>query len=346
MQQWHASRRFDSSVAIACLARAHGSMALPVAPRVCGSVGVVRKDGRLFGGPRQMGFGWEQFFRIFKEQCKLEFADNKVVELKGGDLQLKKRGKWENIGLVQVELSAEQRSFLCDQVKADFETLKSLDYWVTGVDEPSGIPRLHCDLTGGFTTGVPVKGSCPLEHKFVFGGGVARYQEMARKHKKAAELNFKKMQRLSVPPVGQLLLVTQVSGSTRPRTLQQQLLLATAAGRGWVELKPGCPAAVPPSLSFERVWKACAKHKQKGQVLAIVSEFLKRAKMTSSSNYTKERIDVWTKRGSKLGVMKRDFSKVKTKAGAGKQRRWAASKATFRKVWPRLVAGRLRGEDA
>ena len=89
-----------------------------------------------------------------------------------------------------------------------------------------------------------------------------------------------------------------------------------------------------------------AKHKQKGQVLAIVSEFLKRANMTSSSNYTKERIDVWTKRGSKLGVMKRDFSKVKTKAGAGKQRRWAASKATFRKVWPRLVAGRLRGEDA
>ena len=52
------------------------------------------------------------------------------------------------------------------------------------------------------------------------------------KDQKAAKLNFKKMQRLSVPPVGQLLLVTQVSGSTRPRTLQQQLLLATAAGRG------------------------------------------------------------------------------------------------------------------
>ena len=103
---------------------------------------------------------------------------------------------------------------------------------------------------------------------------------------------------------------------------------------------------VPPPLSFEGVWKACAKHKQKGQVLAIVSEFLKRAKMTSSSNYTKERIDVWTKRGSKLGVRKRDFCKVKTKAGAGKQRRWAASKATLRKVWPRLVAGRQRGEDA
>ena len=99
-------------------------------------------------------------------------------------------------------------------------------------------------------------------------------------------------------------------------------------------------------MSFERVWKACAKRKQKGQCLAIVSEFLKRANMTSSSNYTKERIDMRTKRGSKLGVMTRDFSKVKTKAGAGKQPRWAASKATFRKAWPKLVAGRLRGEDA
>ena len=103
---------------------------------------------------------------------------------------------------------------------------------------------------------------------------------------------------------------------------------------------------VPPPLSFERVWKACAKHKQRGQGLAIVSEFLKRANMTSSSKHIKGRIDVWTKRGSKLGVRKRDFCKVKTKAGAGKQRRWAASKATLRKVWPRLVAGRQRGEDA
>ena len=70
-------------------------------------------------------------------------------------------------------------------------------------------------------------------------------------------------------------------------------------------------------MSFERVWKACAKHKQKGQGLAIASEFLKRANMTSSSNY----IDVWAKRGSKLDVMMRDFSNVKTKAGASKQRR-------------------------
>ena len=52
------------------------------------------------------------------------------------------------------------------------------------------------------------------------------------------------------------------------------------------------------------------------------------------------------KRGSKLGVRKRDFCKVKTKAGAGKQRRWAASKAILRKARPRLVAGRQRGEDA
>ena len=81
-----------------------------------------------------MGLGWEQFFRIFKEKCKLEVADNKVVELKGGDLQPKKWGKWENIGLVQVELSAEQRSFLCDQVKADFETLKSLEYSYDRID--------------------------------------------------------------------------------------------------------------------------------------------------------------------------------------------------------------------
>ena len=137
---------------------------------------------------------------------------------------------------------------------------------------------------------------------------------------------------------GQLLLVTQVSGTDSPVRLAAKLFYTT--GSEWLELKAGSD---PEALTFDKVWGRCAAHNAGNNTdVALVSEFMQRA--GEATKHVSERVGVWAQSG--LGVTKRNFFKVKVRTGSGARDRWAASKKTLHKVWPvlrtRFSKGRRR----
>ena len=114
-----------------------------------------------------------------------------------------------------------------------------------------------------------------------------------------------------------------------PTALAKKLFYTT--GREWKELNlSGCGAP-----SFNDVCDKCAAHwTSNNREVLTVTDFLLHP--GEGTKHVLERINVWTARGSGLGLKKKDFVKVKTPTGTGSRLRWAASRATLRTVWPQL----------
>ncbi len=107
---------------------------------------------------------------------------------------------------------------------------------------------------------------------------------------------------------GQLLLVTQVSASSRPTALAKKLFYTT--GKEWKELSlSGCG-----TLSFNDVCDKCAAHwTSNNREVPTVTDFLLHS--GEETKHVLERTNVWTARGSGLGLKKKDFVKVKAPYG-------------------------------
>ena len=75
-------------------------------------------------------------------------------------------------------------------------------------------------MRGFFWRETPLRGICALEHKFVFGRKKTTFRKRLGEHKDEALERFLAR---SDGTVGQLLLVTQVSGSSKPAALATKL---------------------------------------------------------------------------------------------------------------------------
>jgi len=145
----------------------------------------------------------------------------------------------------------------------------------------------------------------------------------------ALTAKLKRLQKGESPPVGQMLLVTQVPNSARPQRPCTDLFLKRAEGM-WVELKDQKAAA----RTLGDVWSMCGGYSKKRLQVRLVAEVLQELGL-GAKNVVK-RIRAWAAPGSKLGVRKRDFVKVKARSGRGAANRWAASRATCSKLWSAL----------
>ena len=169
-----------------------------------------------------------------------------------------------------------------------------------------------------------MRGLCCGEKKCVFGRSKAAFDKAVAKHQ---EETLERFNGRGDAFEGQLLLVTQVSGSSKPERLATKLFYTT--GAGWLELQPRNAEA----LTFDKVWGKCAAYTTgNGLDVVTVSEFLAFAGETNK--HVLERVGVWTKGG--FGVRKTNFFKVKVVAGTGARGRWCATKKTLYKIWPVL----------
>ncbi len=169
-----------------------------------------------------------------------------------------------------------------------------------------------------------MRGLCCGEKKCVFGRSKAAFDKAVAKHQ---EETLERFNGRGDAFQGQLLLVTQVSGSSKPERLATKLFYTTGAGR--LELQPRNAEA----LTFDKVWGKCAAYTTgNGLDVVTVSEFLAFAGETNK--HVLERVGVWTKGG--FGVRKTNFFKVRVVAGTGARKRWCATKKTLYKIWPVL----------
>ena len=249
------------------------------------------------------------------------------VTVRGGGLQLKDElRRWRKVSGVSFLLSSAQREFLARDVVSDHGALSKNHYTLTGVDVKRDSARASDGLTGFFWTEAPVRGRCPLEHKYLFGRSVAAFSARVAEHK---DKLLDTLRTRSDGAAGQLLLVTQVSASSRPTALAKKLFYTT--GKEWKELNlSGCV-----TLSFNDVCDQCAAHwTANNREVPTVTDFLLHS--GEGTKHVLERINVWTARGSGLGLKNKDFVKVKVPTGTGSRLRWAASRAALPTVWPQL----------
>lgn len=320
----------------ACASRPRITMALlPVLVRAPENGLDIKKDGQLFGEDRQLGLGWEQHYNLYFNQGCLEAGSLRTVSLRGGRLLRKSGGRWRNVSDADVPLTEFHQEFLTERVKADHALLTKVGFCVTGVDvKRQGVDKSD-DLRGFFWRETPVRGICALEHKFVFGRARAAFKKRLDDHKKDALERFLAR---SDGTRGQLLLVAQVSGSSRPAALATKLFYYDgSACCEWGEIMPNTfRAAQMPT--FDQVWAKCEQLKANNSKVhvAAVSEFL--GHVGEDGDHTLQKIKAWTARGARLGVKRRQFMKARAKSGSGPRSRWAASRATMYKVWPALRA--------
>ncbi len=298
---------------------------LPLIRRIqVGDLGV-KKGGRVFGEDRQLGLAREQSYEFYFDNGVLSVDDVPDVTLRGGGLKLKSGTVWSKASAVDIALRKCHQEFLAEDVKADHAFLSKAGFTVTGVDRPKRNSKRNSDVQGFFWTEAPVRGTCTGEKKMVFGRSNAAFDKALEKHQDDTLEEFNSG---GGGFDGQLLLVTQVSGSAKPVKLKTKVFYTT--GEDWTELRP--PKAE--ALTFDTVWSKCSAHKSaNGVELVAVSDFLAFAGETNK--HVLERLSVWSKGG--LGVKKSNFVKKKLNAaGSGSSERWCASKSTLYKVWPAL----------
>ena len=124
--------------------------------------------------------------------------------------------------------------------------------------------------------------------------------------------------RQQAPLAGQLLLWTQVTGTTRPASLHTELQLWTE-GSGWRKLWPKPAAAA--RCTLEAVWRRCPTGvRHLGEDARFLSEVY--AALVLNSNHTGRDVENWTSSDGGLGLRKRDFPLKGTKTGSGHTKRY------------------------
>ena len=321
---------------VAALDRA--MVALPTVPVVLAAAAASRvlKNGEAFTPVRSTGLGWETVYKAFHENSTLAVGDVRKVPLRdlhGGNLKLRTGARCETVTAVDVGLTPAMQAFLVSDVKEDSANLCDVKFWVTGVDKKKSLGRnagSH-DLIGCFPRGQPVCGKCGAEHKYHFGS--AGYEAALKEHKDKLELAF--LAQASGPHrvAAQLLLMTQVSGTGKPKRLRSDLLLYTAAS-GWTALRPtGAPGSTAAGA-----WSSCATTtlQRDGEEVRVLHEVYNHLGFCTKN--MGQDVHAWTRRSSGLGLKKHNFKQKRVKVGRGNCWRYTVSFATLKKAWPRLAA--------
>ena len=309
------------------------AMVLPVRKaysRVLSGARDVKKDRRPFSVPRQLGLGWEQFYRFFYDNGYLRLHDVDSVKLRNGLLQQRSGRTWKEVSGVDVLLSTGHQQFLTDRVHQDHEALTALGFWVKKVDPHKGVADRSCDVWGAFTSRgtADVQGNVGVERKFAFGS--AGFTKAISENKSVLTKSLK-----NPGLAGHMLWVTQLSGKEEVVAVNEKVLFKPRSGQWRVLVAPTGCVRHQGDTGFSGAWERCRKLKKDKSRLdvVLVAHFLK--EMGSSSTRVKERITVWTGKHSKLGLAKgTHFWKQRVPGSStGTKVQWVASKATLRKVW-------------
>jgi len=308
-------------------------MVLPVRKaysRVLSGARDVKKDRRPFSVPRQLGLGWEQSYRFYYDNGYLRLHDVDSVKLRNGLLQQRSGRTWKDVSGVDVLLSTSHQQFLTDRVQQDHRALTALGFWVKKVDPHRGGADRSCDLWGAFTSpdAVDVQGNVGLERKFAFGR--ARFTKAISDNKQLFAKSLK-----GSGLAGHMLWVPQLSGKEEVVPVNEKLLFKPRSGQWRALSLPAVGARRSGSTQFCEVWERCQKLKKYSSRLEVVlvAHFL--GEMGWSTTRVNERINVWTGRHSKLGLVKgTHFWKQRVaRSSPGTREQWVASKKTLRKVW-------------
>ena len=183
-----------------------------------------------------------------------------------------------------------------------------------------------------------MRGRCSLERKLCFGKAT-NYDDRVQDHKDDAKGCFEGLVKRGADLVAQLLLVTHVTGTSRPVSLRTDLFLYTEEG-GWTTLLAKNEEAVEIE-TVDDAWDACRKLQHRKAEVCSLPELYQQLDL--DTNHCGRDVSKWTGKGAGLGLVKdRDFPQKVVRRGSGNKKRFVVTKAVVKKVWPRLTRRAVR----